>query len=508
MIPLKLETLLDGRVVEQDRIEYKKGWNPSDIIHTICAFANDFTNTNGGYIVIGIDEQNGRPILPPEGIDEDELDRVQKEIFQYCNLIEPRYIPHSEVIEYQNKWVIYLWCSAGSNGPYKAPKDVYSDKNKQSKTDKHREYWIKPFSVKTIAKDEELSELFDKFNAVPFDDRVNREVKISDIRRGYVEDFLRESNSSLVEELNNRTLEELLVSMEVANFTDTGIDVRNIGIMMFAEHPEKFMPGAKIELIRFNSVEAEASDDFTEKNFTGPIYKQIRDTLSYIQTNVIEEKVIKVENRAEADRFFNYPYNALEEAIVNAVFHKSYREQEPVEIRVYVDCIRIINYPGPAKWIDMNKFRQGKILARKYRNRRIGEFLKEIDLSEKKSTGISKILRELKKNRSPLPEFETDDERNYLITTIKMHEAFVTSDKVSDKVSDKMSDKMSDKEKIIYEALLNIFEVKNFVTTSDITKKTGVAASTARRYLGKFCDFGIIISDGKNKGTKYYLSKK
>jgi predicted HTH transcriptional regulator len=54
MIPLKLETLLKGRVVESDRVEYKRGWNPSDVIHTICAYANDFDNTNGGYIVIGI----------------------------------------------------------------------------------------------------------------------------------------------------------------------------------------------------------------------------------------------------------------------------------------------------------------------------------------------------------------------------------------------------------------------------------------------------------------------
>lgn len=87
MIPLKLETLLESRVVEQDRVEYKKGWNPSEIIHTICAFANDFTNTNGGYIVIGIEERNGRPALPPAGIDEDKLDAIQKELFQYCNFI-------------------------------------------------------------------------------------------------------------------------------------------------------------------------------------------------------------------------------------------------------------------------------------------------------------------------------------------------------------------------------------------------------------------------------------
>ena len=42
MIPLKIETLLEGRVVEHDRVEYKTGWNPNAIIHSICAFANEY----------------------------------------------------------------------------------------------------------------------------------------------------------------------------------------------------------------------------------------------------------------------------------------------------------------------------------------------------------------------------------------------------------------------------------------------------------------------------------
>ena len=63
MIPLKLETLLEGRVVESDRVEYKRGWNPSEVITTICAYANDFSNINGGYIVVGIEEKYGAPVI-------------------------------------------------------------------------------------------------------------------------------------------------------------------------------------------------------------------------------------------------------------------------------------------------------------------------------------------------------------------------------------------------------------------------------------------------------------
>ncbi len=68
MISLKIETLLEGKVVEQNRAEYKEGWNPSDIIHTICSFANDYANVNGGYIVIGVVGENGIPVLPPKGL--------------------------------------------------------------------------------------------------------------------------------------------------------------------------------------------------------------------------------------------------------------------------------------------------------------------------------------------------------------------------------------------------------------------------------------------------------
>ena len=90
MIPLKLETLLKGRVVESDRVEYKRGWNPNEVIQTICAYANDWSNVNGGYVVIGIAEEDGLPVLPPEGLPVNTLDKTQQELVQYCKMITPK----------------------------------------------------------------------------------------------------------------------------------------------------------------------------------------------------------------------------------------------------------------------------------------------------------------------------------------------------------------------------------------------------------------------------------
>ena len=57
---INIEDLLNGKAVENNRLDYKEGWNPDAIYRTICAFANDFEDTGGGYIVVGVKEENGR----------------------------------------------------------------------------------------------------------------------------------------------------------------------------------------------------------------------------------------------------------------------------------------------------------------------------------------------------------------------------------------------------------------------------------------------------------------
>lgn len=49
-LPINIEELLGGQIVEDHRVEYKKGWNPDPIYRTICAFANDFDDICGGYV--------------------------------------------------------------------------------------------------------------------------------------------------------------------------------------------------------------------------------------------------------------------------------------------------------------------------------------------------------------------------------------------------------------------------------------------------------------------------
>ena len=73
----------------------------------------------------------------------------------------------------------------------------------------------------------------------------------------------------------------------------------------------------------------------------------------------------------------------------------------------------------------MEAVQKGRSLrSRRYRNRRLGEFLKELDLTEGRATGIPTIQDELKDNGSPQATIETDEERTYFLIDIPCHPDF------------------------------------------------------------------------------------
>ena len=70
----------------------------------------------------------------------------------------------------------------------------------------------------------------------------------------------------------------------------------------------------------------------------------------------------------------------------------------------------------------MDDLQKGRAIGRRYRNRRIGEFLKELELAEGRSTGIPKILRAMQQNGSPVPVFESDEDRTWFLVRLPVHE--------------------------------------------------------------------------------------
>ena len=139
----------------------------------------------------------------------------------------------------------------------------------------------------------------------------------------------------------------------------------------------------------------------------------------------IKEVIIKDKTKAEALTIFNYPYAAIEEILSNAVYHRSYQVSEPITVRITPENIEITSFPGFDRSISDESIANYSIRAKVYRNRRIGDFLKELHLIEGRNTGFPNAIKALRENGSELLTFDMDENRSYLSVTIPVHSYFL-----------------------------------------------------------------------------------
>lgn len=318
-LPTSIENILNENIVETARIEFKGNWNPEPILHSICAFANDIDNWGGGYILIGVEEKNGRPKMPITGVKTSEIDKIQKELLEKCRLIQPSYIPIVEVCNYKGKNIIIVWCYGGPTRPYKCP--ITLDK----RNSKGNTFYIRKMASTVRASEAEQKELYDIARTVPFDDIMNHEAEVRDLKLPLIQNYLYEIKSDLLQESENMDFIDLCKSMRIVDGTPEYMKPLNVGLMFFNDEPQKFFPYSQIEVVDLRN--GPEGDDMTERIFKGPIDSMIKSALTFIRNTVIEEKILKIDGQAEAVRFYNYPYQAIEEALVNAVYHRRIRHK-------------------------------------------------------------------------------------------------------------------------------------------------------------------------------------
>jgi len=311
-LPVNIQELIERRVVEDARVEYKKGWNPEKIIQSICAFANDIDNWGGGYIIIGIEEENGMPKFPIEGLSKNEIDAINKELVNKCNTIEPRYLPIVEHTQYKGKDIIVLWAPGGEVRPYKCPIAFPTEKKERLE----KAPYIRKASSTIRANGNDEKELYQLANTIPFDDRPNMAAPIESLQQNLIAGFLYNVKSNLYAESKTLSIEMLAERMHISAGASESVRPRNVGLMFFNQRPDDFFPYARIEVV---DKPDPTGKGMTEKIFFGPLDRQLEDALQYIKNYILKEKVFKYKDRAEADRFYNYPYDAIEEILANAV---------------------------------------------------------------------------------------------------------------------------------------------------------------------------------------------
>ena len=425
VLPINLDDLLSCRVVESERVEFKGSWNLKttgpEVLRTICAFANDLHNLNGGYVVIGVEERAGRAVLPPPGLTAIQVDAARQWIRDQCKGFDPSYQPILTPEAVSDRTILVVWAPASDTRPHRIPSD----------TKRPSRYWVRIGSetVDVEQRDGLLGDLISQTAEVPWDDRHTHGTTLEDLSEFKVREHLRDIQSGLLDESNTG---EIYRRMRISTQIKDHEVPRNAALLLFSRNPSHWFRGAKIEVVQFAA--DRVGDVQEERTFGGGLVDQLRDCLTYLE-NFSAFHLQKQRNQSQVRSWSSYPLSALRETLVNAVYHRGYDvdQPEPTKVYVYPSRIDVISYPGPVPGIDHRHFESGaRAPAAPARNRRIGEFLKELGLAEGRLSGLPKIFQAMEENGSPKPFFDFDEQRTYFQATLPAHPEYIALSAVRD----------------------------------------------------------------------------
>lgn len=252
---------------------------------------------------------------------------------------------------------------------------------------------------------------------IPFEDRVDRSVRMSDLDRDLMQDFLTEEKSSMLVVSPHLSTVEIAENLHILANSPVGRLPAYLGLMLFNRHPEDFMPCSWIEI----NVSTSPEEHVVQRIIRGPVHKQIREALDFIELECIR----KLYDDGDPRDRYNYPFTAVKEALINAVLHRGYDSGVPVRVDLLEDRMEITSSPGPDAAITDKDLLEGHLIAPRLRNEGLKRFLKSLGLAEGFSTGTLLIRDTMETNGSDAPRYETDPGRTYMKTVLLIHPGFL-----------------------------------------------------------------------------------
>lgn len=416
-ISVNVEDLIRTRRIEECRVVLHPRWDPTKVMHDICAFANDIEGYGCGYIVVGVAEHGNE--LEIIGIPDEELDAIENGFPQLYGAIVPYYIPRFSREVYSGKNVAVIVAEAGRSGTYSCPESASNTRKLCYVRRDGRTVRMKKATLEAVLLD----------CGYPPDMTPCWDASCSDIRSHLMLDYLHMTDNDLAKKNPVPNSISLARSMRLIYDAIEGPRPRMAAILMFNENPEWYYRYARIDIVLKPDPTGEGME---ERSFRGPLFKQTLDALDYIRNNIVAERVYKHSDRPQATRVFNYPYEAVKEALVNAVCHKCYQIGEEITVTVTPDSMTIRNF----SWchsIPREGVLKGEIPPTPCINSLVRDMFQELGLTGRRGTGIPRIIEVMEHNGSAPPEFRLyKGEVHIWDTVLKLNPRFKTKNAVLD----------------------------------------------------------------------------
>jgi len=305
----------------QDRIgkwedlhtEFKQGpLSAPDLARALVAFAN----TDGGQLVLGVDEDGTIVGVTDPDATMQHIDQVA-----YHNCEPPLTIIQETVSEPGKPTVVVVNVPKGDQRPYRTNQGVY---------------YIRTTSGRRQASRQELLRLFQATESLFYDETAVLRATLSDLSMDAFEEFVRRAYQRSVESFAV-THERLLVNLRLATDVDGTTHPTVAGFLFFGRQPELLMPWAHVVAARIPGADLAAAPS-DSKQIMGQLPAVLDDAMRFLTLHLREEHRIR---RLEPERFPELPEEALRETLVNALAHRDYTVNAPVRIFIFDDRIEV-----------------------------------------------------------------------------------------------------------------------------------------------------------------------
>ena len=434
--------------METQNIEYKPSWR-DEYLKVVVAFANK----DGGELIIGVDD-NGNPI----GVKKSKklLEDIPNKIRNILGII-----PSVKIEKVEDEDMIHIFIK---------PSSVSISHNGK--------YYIRSGSNSFELKGEELTNFLIEKSGKTWDEFVEEKAGFDDINLKTIDEFKKyavDRIPSIVAEKDYQTILEKLNLQEDKK-------LKKAAILLFGKNPQRFYPAAYLKIGKFLTETDIQSSDIVEGN----LFEQITSALEILRTKYLIS-IIKFEGIHRRE-ILEYPYEALREAIINALIHRNYIGASSIQIRVYSDRLVIMNEGKLPPEVPVEKLKTEHLS--KPRNTLLADVFYKAGFIESWGRGTIKIMEKCREQGLPEPDFEED----HGVFVVKFYQ---------DKWNEENLKKLGINERQI-KAVMYVKE-KGKITNKEYRELTGLSDEGARLDLIELSKRNLIQPTGKGRSAHYIL---
>lgn len=473
---------------ESKNVEYKAAVpdKSEKYMKTIIAFAN----TQGGKLLIGIDDKTHQAI----GVDSLELFQIMDSIANaVSDSCEPQIIPDIEPQTVDGKNIIVVTVEAGKNRPY-----YLKSKGKENGT------YIRVAGTSRLAYPEKIKELEMEGARISWDELVCVGYQVTDEATDRlcrdIETFRMRADMA-----NHSVKHEQLINWKILKQNEGKLIATNAYALLTSD----YFPFSKTQCAVFKGTDRTMFLD--KREFVGPIYVQIEAAIDFVLRNIrLEAEIIGLVRKEK----YELPLEAIREMIVNAHCHRNFLDESCIQVAVYDDRLEVTSPGGLYNGLTYEEVMSGHS---KIRNKCIANIFSQMGLVEAWGSGIKRIFSKAEEYGLPQPKIqefdnmfrvelfrkasmtEQDDESVRLASESYKSDVGETSEKYRRSIGETSEKHRKYELNETQKKILEFLSKDNRLSAEKLAKKAGVASRNIEANIKKLKEQGILVRHGSPK---------